>query len=199
MSHHYSGPNFGFRCGDARLDLTDLYAFPKPGDPRKSILIMDPNTTAWASYNSLAFNGRIVSSCSCPVNREHLMSSCTMKAAVLESYGTPLRVSDVLRPQPSRGEVLVRIAASGVNPLDTKIFDSAAAHAHHPPPAILGLDMAGTVPTAFPRAARARKSDEGYGGAGGGRGRPGGRGGVCARGPAPLGPKTTPPSTPEGA
>src|SRR6266404_561296 len=41
MSHHYSGPDFGFPRGDARLDMTDLYAFPKPGDPRKSILIMD--------------------------------------------------------------------------------------------------------------------------------------------------------------
>jgi hypothetical protein len=41
MSHHYSGPNLGFPGGDARLDFTDLYAFPKPGDPSKSILIMD--------------------------------------------------------------------------------------------------------------------------------------------------------------
>jgi hypothetical protein len=41
MSHHYSGPNFGFPLGDARLDFTDLYAFPKPGDPGKSILIVD--------------------------------------------------------------------------------------------------------------------------------------------------------------
>src|SRR4051812_25993313 len=41
MSHHYSGPNIGFPRGDARLDLTDLYAFPKPGDPGKSIIIMN--------------------------------------------------------------------------------------------------------------------------------------------------------------
>jgi hypothetical protein len=41
MSHHYSGPNFGFPHGDARLDLTDLFAFPKPGDAGKSIFIMD--------------------------------------------------------------------------------------------------------------------------------------------------------------
>jgi hypothetical protein len=41
MSHHYSGPNLGFPHWDARLDLTDLYAFPKPGDAGKSILIMD--------------------------------------------------------------------------------------------------------------------------------------------------------------
>src|SRR6516162_8740290 len=41
MSHHYSGPDFGFPHGDARLDFTDLYAFPKPGKPGKSILIMN--------------------------------------------------------------------------------------------------------------------------------------------------------------
>src|SRR5206468_2813240 len=41
MSHHYSGPNLTFPRGDARLDYTDLFAFPKPGDPSKSILIMD--------------------------------------------------------------------------------------------------------------------------------------------------------------
>ena len=41
MSHHYSGPDFGFRHGNAQLDFTDLYAFPKPGDASKSILIMN--------------------------------------------------------------------------------------------------------------------------------------------------------------
>src|SRR6266481_5118247 len=41
MSHHYSGPDYGFPHGDARLDLTDLYAFPKPGDVAKSTLIMN--------------------------------------------------------------------------------------------------------------------------------------------------------------
>src|SRR5208337_2916276 len=46
MSHHYSGPDFRFPHGDARLDLTDLYAFPKPGDPGKSILIMNVHPSA---------------------------------------------------------------------------------------------------------------------------------------------------------
>jgi Domain of unknown function (DUF4331) len=41
MSHHASGPDFGFPRGDARLDMTDLHAFPKPGDPAKSILILN--------------------------------------------------------------------------------------------------------------------------------------------------------------
>jgi hypothetical protein len=46
MSHHYSGPDFGFPHGDARLDLTDLYAFPTPGDASKSILIMNVHPSA---------------------------------------------------------------------------------------------------------------------------------------------------------
>jgi uncharacterized protein DUF4331 len=41
MSHHASGPDFGFPRGDARLDMTDLYAFTKPSDPSKSIMILN--------------------------------------------------------------------------------------------------------------------------------------------------------------
>ena len=41
MSHHYSGPDYGFPHGDACLDITDLYAFPKLGDDSKSTLIMN--------------------------------------------------------------------------------------------------------------------------------------------------------------
>ena len=41
MSHHASGPNFGFPRGDSRLDMTDLYAFTKPGDPAKSIIVLN--------------------------------------------------------------------------------------------------------------------------------------------------------------
>jgi len=41
MSHHASGPDFGFPHVDARLDITDLYVSAKPGDPRKSIIIFN--------------------------------------------------------------------------------------------------------------------------------------------------------------
>jgi hypothetical protein len=41
MSHHASGPDLGVPHGDARLDMTDLYAFPKPGEPGKSVLILN--------------------------------------------------------------------------------------------------------------------------------------------------------------
>src|SRR5690349_2629740 len=47
MSHHYSGPNFGFPHGNACLDLTDLYAFRSADVEGKSILIMNvhPSST----------------------------------------------------------------------------------------------------------------------------------------------------------
>src|SRR3712207_4396655 len=40
MSHHYSGPDFTCPHDDARLDFCDLFAFPKPQDSGRSILIM---------------------------------------------------------------------------------------------------------------------------------------------------------------
>ena len=46
MSHHFSGPAFGFPRGDARLDFTDLFAFPKPREPGRSILIIDVHPSA---------------------------------------------------------------------------------------------------------------------------------------------------------
>ena len=49
MSHHYSGPDFGFPRGDARLDFTDLYAFPKPNNATKSILVMNVHPSAVVS------------------------------------------------------------------------------------------------------------------------------------------------------
>lgn len=41
MSHHYPGPDLTFPHGDPRLNFADLYAFPKAGDPSRSVLIMN--------------------------------------------------------------------------------------------------------------------------------------------------------------
>jgi hypothetical protein len=46
MSHHYSGPDYGFPHGDARLDLTDVYVFPAPGKSGTSVLIMNVHPSA---------------------------------------------------------------------------------------------------------------------------------------------------------
>jgi NADPH2:quinone reductase len=91
----------------------------------------------------------------------------TMKAAVLETYGTPFRIADIPVPTPRSGEVLVRISASSVNPLDTKIHAGAADHARHPLPAILGIDLAGTVEAVGSAVTDFRIGDEVYGMAGG--------------------------------
>jgi len=71
--------------------------------------------------------------------------SATMRAAIVSTADGPFDLVEIARPQPGKGEVLVRIHASGVNPLDTKIRAGAAVHARQPLPAVLGLDMAGTI------------------------------------------------------
>jgi NADPH2:quinone reductase len=91
----------------------------------------------------------------------------TMKAAVLAACGEPLRVTSIARPQPGAGQVLVRVHASGVNPLDTKIQAGAAAHARQPAPAVLGLDMAGVVEAVGEGVDRFRPGDRVYGMVGG--------------------------------
>ncbi|MDI7862867.1 zinc-dependent alcohol dehydrogenase family protein [Rhizobiaceae bacterium n13] len=97
----------------------------------------------------------------------------TMKALVLETYEAPFRLAEIARPSPSNGEVLVRVVASGVNPLDTKIRAGKADHARHPLPAILGIDMAGIVEEAGPGVTGFSRGDEVYGMTGGVGGVPG--------------------------
>jgi NADPH:quinone reductase-like Zn-dependent oxidoreductase len=63
--------------------------------------------------------------------------------------------------------VLVRVVASGVNPLDTKIRAGQAAHARQPLPAVLGLDMAGTVEAVGGSVTAFKAGDEVYGMGGG--------------------------------
>ncbi|MBS0640379.1 MAG: zinc-dependent alcohol dehydrogenase family protein [Proteobacteria bacterium] len=93
--------------------------------------------------------------------------SALMKALVVTAPNDALRLAEVPRPVPGPGEVLVKIHASGVNPLDTKIRAGAAPHARHQLPAILGLDMAGIVEQVGPGAERFRLGDAVYGMVGG--------------------------------
>lgn len=65
------------------------------------------------------------------------------------------------------GEVLVRVHASGINPLDTKIRAGQAAHAKQPLPAVLGLDMAGVVEAVGEAVTAFKPGDEVYGMTGG--------------------------------
>jgi NADPH:quinone reductase len=90
-----------------------------------------------------------------------------MNAAVLDAAGAPFRITQVARPTPKAGEVLVRIKASGVNPLDLKIRAGAAAHARQPLPSILGIDMAGTIEAIGPDVHGFRIGDDVFGMTGG--------------------------------
>ena len=72
----------------------------------------------------------------------------TMKAVVLHEYGGPEKLiyEDAPVPTPKDGEVLVKVAAASLNPVDWKLR-SGALKAMMPLelPAILGRDVAGTI------------------------------------------------------
>jgi NADPH2:quinone reductase len=96
-----------------------------------------------------------------------MSTTSTMKALVIDSEGAAFRLAALPKPIPAAGEVLVRIKASGVNPLDTKIRAGKAAHARHPLPAVLGIDMAGVVEDVGAGVTGFRRGDEVYGMTGG--------------------------------
>lgn len=72
----------------------------------------------------------------------------TMKAIRIHAFGGPevLKLEDVPIPQPGDDEVLVRIAAASVNPIDYKIRDGKVPSVTRANlPALLGRDFSGTV------------------------------------------------------
>ena len=90
-----------------------------------------------------------------------------MKALVLKEFNAPLQLMELDKPVAQRGEVLVKIMASGVNPLDIKIMAGQAAHAKAKLPAILGIDMAGVVEAVGEGVIGFKPGDEVYGMTGG--------------------------------
>src|ERR1700744_3043233 len=72
----------------------------------------------------------------------------SMKAVQIHEYGgtDKLVYEDTAVPVPAPDEVLIRVHAAGVNPVDWKIRQGhIAAQAKHKLPLILGWDVAGTV------------------------------------------------------
>ncbi|HMF19218.1 MAG TPA: alcohol dehydrogenase catalytic domain-containing protein, partial [Gemmataceae bacterium] len=69
-----------------------------------------------------------------------------MKAAFLETTGAPdvIRYGELPTPTPGKGEVLIRVAAASLNPIDTYIRSGLVAMPL-PKPFIPGCDFAGTV------------------------------------------------------
>ncbi|MRW88651.1 zinc-binding dehydrogenase [Duganella sp. FT80W] len=96
-----------------------------------------------------------------------------MQAVVLSAFGAALSLQEVARPVAAPGQVLVRVHASGVNPLDAKIAAGKADHAGAVLPAILGIDMAGVVVETGAGVEGYRAGDRVYGMTGGVGGVPG--------------------------
>jgi len=90
-----------------------------------------------------------------------------MQALVLQEFGKPLDLTEIATPSPQDGQVLVRVHASGVNPLDVKILAGKAAHAQRRLPAVPGLDLAGAVVAVGGGVDRFAPGDEVYGLTGG--------------------------------
>ncbi|MBN6051700.1 NADP-dependent oxidoreductase [Nonomuraea sp. RK-328] len=86
-----------------------------------------------------------------------------MRAVIQSSFGGPevLRVVDAERPEPLSGEVLVRVWASGVNPVDAAVRSGAYPLLGQPPFGV-GWDISGVVEEAAP-GARYKVGDEVYG------------------------------------
>jgi NADPH:quinone reductase-like Zn-dependent oxidoreductase len=71
-----------------------------------------------------------------------------MKAVVLHEHGGPevLKYEDVPRPEPKDDEVLVRVVAAGVNPVDTYVREGMRSKGGSlERPIILGYDISGVV------------------------------------------------------
>ncbi|MCF2909488.1 zinc-dependent alcohol dehydrogenase family protein [Pseudoalteromonas sp. DL2-H2.2] len=93
-----------------------------------------------------------------------------MKAMVLNQYGddAEFTVTDVVKPSVSAGHVLVQVAASSVNTVDTMIRTMGEALPLSPAlPALLGMDFAGTVVEVGEGVTGFAPGDEVYGCAGG--------------------------------
>jgi NADPH:quinone reductase-like Zn-dependent oxidoreductase len=72
----------------------------------------------------------------------------TMKAVVIHKYGGPevLKYEDVPRPEPQADQILVRVIAAGMNPVDGMIRSGMfAKEGNRAFPIILGGDVAGVV------------------------------------------------------
>src|SRR4029077_16698673 len=91
--------------------------------------------------------------------------SQTMKAIRIHNYGGPevLQHEDAPRPQPQAGEVLVRVHAAGVNPIDWNVREAhMKAFCAHKFRILLGWDLSGVVEEFGRGVSRFKIGDEVY-------------------------------------
>ena len=89
----------------------------------------------------------------------------TMKAVVLRAYGSPevLKLEDLPRPEPKDDEILIRVVAASVNPVDVAIRKGYLAELiGNKFPLVLGMDAAGIVEKTGSKITKFKKGDAVY-------------------------------------
>ncbi len=88
-----------------------------------------------------------------------------MKSVLIRAYGSNDQVElvDVARPAPAAGEVLIKVAAAGVNPIDWKIRSGAGQRMGMTLPIRLGSEVVGTVEALGPGVDQFREGEGVYG------------------------------------
>lgn len=92
-------------------------------------------------------------------------ASAMMKAIVVHEYGGPevLNLEDVPRPEPKENEILVKVIAAGVNPVDAGIRSGKYAKFFETElPFVPGYDLAGVVEKTGARIGQFKKGDAIY-------------------------------------
>jgi len=87
-----------------------------------------------------------------------------MKAAYITKPGPPenIIIGDLLTPEPTGDQVLVRVKAAAVNPIDTYVR-SGKVKMDIPLPYIVGADLAGVVEKLGPNAKKFKLGDRVWG------------------------------------
>ena len=89
----------------------------------------------------------------------------TMKAIVIHNYGgrEVLKYEDASRPEPKQNEVLIRVMAASVNPVDAAIRKGYLERiTGHEPPLIPGMDAAGVIEKVGSKIQKFKSGDEVY-------------------------------------
>jgi NADPH:quinone reductase-like Zn-dependent oxidoreductase len=119
--------------------------------------------TNWSTLNGMEFSPRIHSLrliASIAVLPWAAAAQPSMKAIVIHSSGGPevLKYEDAPRPQPKDDEVLIRVMAAGVNPVDVYIREGRINQF----PFIPGMDVAGVVEETGNKVTKFKRGDAIY-------------------------------------
>lgn len=86
-----------------------------------------------------------------------------MRAVIVNEYGDTPVLAEVPTPQPGPGQVLIRVEAAGMNPMDRRLADGEWKPAPATFPMVLGADAAGVVEEVGEGATRFSRGDEVFG------------------------------------